>query len=124
MALKYVFSAELQKSSSGCGLRPPDPHSLWRLGIRPQTPVCDMFELHKFTQSVSQFRRFHFLIFGSSPLPVVKFWLSARHRPRLQIFHSTICLSNTKFLFRKFLMPKFIPFVVCPLPPIKNPGYA
>ena len=35
---------------------------------------------------------------GSSPLTIAKSWLGAKHRPRLLIFRSTICLSHMKFV--------------------------
>ena len=36
---------------------------------RPQTPVNNTFELHFFTQHVSQFRHFHILTIGLSSPP-------------------------------------------------------
>ena len=47
---------------------------------------------------------FALLTFDLSPLPIAKFWLYAKLRPRLLIFQFTILLSHKKFLFRKFLM--------------------
>ena len=40
------FSKKLQKIAQRLVASPPDPQSLRRLGARPQTPVCDAFELH------------------------------------------------------------------------------
>ena len=50
-------------------------------------PVCDMFELHSSTQHVSQFRRFHFLTFCLSPLPLAKSLFEGQTRPQLFPFH-------------------------------------
>ena len=47
-------------------------------GFATRPPFCDPFELHYFTQHVSQFRRFHFLTFDLSLLPLAKPWLSAK----------------------------------------------
>ena len=44
------------------------------------------------------------------------------HRPRLLIFQSAISLSHKKFFFQKILMTSL--HVVCPLPLMKNSGYA
>ena len=41
-----AFSKKLQKIAQRPGALPPDPQSHRRLGPRPQTPVCDTFELH------------------------------------------------------------------------------
>ena len=40
------FSKKLQKIAQRQEAGPPDPQSLRRLEPRPQTPVCDTFELH------------------------------------------------------------------------------
>ena len=74
-----------------------------------------------FTQHLSQFRRFHLLIFGLSPLPLAKSWLSAK--PGHGFWSSIVWhLCFTKFLFRKILMMSL--HIICGLdPPIKNPGY-
>ena len=42
----------------------PYPKSPARLTNLPQTPISDPFELHYFTQRVSQFKRFDFFTFG------------------------------------------------------------
>ena len=39
------FSKKLRKIVQRLGALPPGPHSLRRLGLRPQTPVCGTFEL-------------------------------------------------------------------------------
>ena len=41
VALKYLFFPKNTKISPVGGGLPPDPQSLWRLGLRPQTPVSD-----------------------------------------------------------------------------------
>ena len=52
--------------------------SAW--GLRPQTPICNMRELHQFAQDATQFRRFSgkkdLALGSSSPLP--KSWLYVR----------------------------------------------
>ena len=58
MVLKQLFfQKNYEKSPSGCGLR-------------PQTPVCDTFELQYtlLLKHVSQFRHFRILTIGLSPL--------------------------------------------------------
>ena len=82
----------------------------WRL--RPQTPVSGTFELHEFAQRISQFIHFLFLTFGLSHLPLAKSRLSAKHRPRLLIFHSTISLSHKSSSFEKFWWSHYMQFVV------------
>ena len=86
-----------------------------RLGASPPDPLFDTFELLKYTIRVSQLRYFHFLTIILSPLPSAKSRLSAKHRPRLLIFHSTISLPHKKFLFRKFMMTSLL--VICGLGP-------
>ena len=52
--------------------------SAW--GLRPQTPMCNMRELHRFAQHATQLRRFSGkkdLPLGSSS-PLTKSWLSVR----------------------------------------------
>ena len=56
--VKTAFFKNLQKLPSG-----------W--GLRPQTPVCDIFEVQYISllKHVAQFRHFRFLTIGLSPLP-------------------------------------------------------
>ena len=44
MGLKKLFSQKLTKIAQRLGALPPESHSLWRLELRSQTPVCDTFE--------------------------------------------------------------------------------
>ena len=88
------------------------------LGLRPQTHVCNTFELHQFAQHVS-----HFTLFWE--VKALSFYQNGgyvlTHWPRLLIFQSTISLSNKKFFSRKFVVTSL--HVVCALPLIKNLGY-
>ena len=90
-------------SISGLGASPPDFHSLRRLVPPSPTPVWDTFKLYKFPRRVSCFRHFRYLTLGLSPLPLAKFWLSAKTRLCLLIFHFAISSSHKKF-FWKVLM--------------------
>ena len=49
---------------------PPKSPSGW--GLRPQTPICNSFELHLSAQYVSWITLFYF---GLSLLPIAKSWL-------------------------------------------------
>ena len=57
------FSKKLRKIVQRLGASPPDPYSLGRLELRPQTPVCDTFELQytSLLKHVSQFTHFRSL---------------------------------------------------------------
>ena len=63
------FSKKLEKIVQQLGASPPDPQSLRRRGPRPQTPVCDTFEIHKLSQHVSKVTYLHFSTISLSPLP-------------------------------------------------------
>ena len=54
------FSKKLQKIAQQLGASPPDPKVFGRWGPRLQTPVCDTFELHWFSQNVSKVTYLHF----------------------------------------------------------------
>ena len=88
-----------------------------RLRLRPQTPICDTFELQytSLPKHVSQFRHFRILTIGLSLLPWTNFLLRANTGPRLLIFHSTISLPPQKIPISKFLMPSL--HVIFGLPP-------
>ena len=73
-----IFLKNYKKSQNGWGLRPQTPLASSGWGLRSHIPIGDPFELHYFTQLVSQFRRFHLWTFGLNPLPLAKFWSSAK----------------------------------------------
>ena len=63
--------------------------------------------------------------FCFKPSPFEKLSVKCQTRPLgLLIFHSAISLSHKKFPFENFWWLHCMWFLVCPPPPIKNPGYA
>ena len=95
MALKYLFSKELQKIAQWLGVSPSNPFSLGCLLYIWNTLVYATRLLIK-----------TFLLCVQAFSLLAKSWLSARSG--LLIFHSTISLSHKKFLFQKNLMMSFV----------------
>ena len=85
-------------------------------GLCPQTPSCDTFELHYFTQQVPQFRHFHFLNYWFEP-----FFLSGilvTCQPQATGYD----LLFYKILAPKKILSKFLMMslrVICGLPPFE-----
>ena len=52
------------------GVRSQTPKASGGWGLRPQTPVCDTFELHQLSQHVPKVRYLQFLTISLSPLPL------------------------------------------------------
>ena len=96
----------------------------WRSGwgLRPQIPDCDTVELHYFTQTVFQCRRFRFSTFGLSPVPLPNSWFSAKPGHGFWCFILRYLCSHKKFLFWKILITSL--HVICgllPPPPNQKP---
>ena len=66
--LNTFFFQKLTKIAQRLGALPPDPHSHRRLGLCPQTPVCDTFEYTSLlnTSSKLYFYTFQQLVFALS----------------------------------------------------------
>ena len=54
------FPKNYKKSPNSWGLRPQTPKASGGWEPHPQTPVCDMFELHWLSQNVSKVMYLHF----------------------------------------------------------------
>ena len=65
------FFQKITKNRPEPGASPSDPLASGGWGLRPQTPVCDTFELQctSLLKHVSQFRYFCTLTLGVSPVP-------------------------------------------------------
>ena len=84
------FSKKLQKNTNG-------------LGLRPQTPVCDTFELHWFTQNVSKVTYLHFSTILVEALSLCKIPVKWKTGNFLMTSLHVICglsLPNQKFWLR------------------------
>ena len=92
-----------------------------RLGAFPD-PVYDTFWVTLDARRVSDFKHFHYLAFSLSPVPLAKFWLSAKTGHG---FWSSIqrYLCHTKSSFENFWWRHCMWFVVYPPSPVKNSGY-
>ena len=62
--IKVAFFFQRIAQRLGASPQTPKASGGWR--IRPQTPVCDTFELHQLTQHDSKVRLWHFLIISLS----------------------------------------------------------
>ena len=112
---KYLFfTKKLQKIAQRLGDLPLTP-----IACSSKTPICDTFELRKFTLYVSQFQHFHFLTISLGPLLSVKSWLSAKAGRGFSFSILRYVCPHKKFRFRKFLMTSL--HVICCLPPPPPP---
>ena len=113
------FTKKLQKIAQRLGASPPDPKSLRRLGVPPQTPVRDTFELHKLSQHVPKVRHLHFSTISLSPLSLKNpgyvqtlNWFSPIYLDFISFILRYLCPTKTSSL-EKILMTSF--YVICGL---------
>ena len=109
MGRKKKIGGQKRKSGGHC---PP-------AGDAP-APVCDVFELHNFTQCVSKIYTFPLLTPGLSPLPKEKSWLCGN----TQVSASDLPIHSISVPQKNSDDVTACDLWFAPPPSIKNPGYA
>ena len=115
-----LFSKKLQKIAQRLGVSPPDPIASGGWGLRPQTPLCDTFDLQytcllNMRLPIYTFSHFNYCF---KPYRLNKSLVMCQHQATASDLRFYDIFAPQKILLSKFLMTSL--HVICGLGPPKQ----